>query len=690
MKNNESQNDKTDYKDAVIRIKNQLGFHLEVPSNSKETLTDNQHKLIHIHAPYGMGKSLLLKDIKAQIDGGIKKSPIKRLEIFNTFIHNEEDFDNILSSNSEKDIDKIKTKKMHIFFWRKLSIILFNLLIALSIGMIPVYSLNIDSCVKAIPGFIATVALFPLLIWFWLKYSIRIKNNRVIVIENLDRHEWNLVTYILQNAHRTSRKYNIKFIFAYSMENLLERYSEKYGKVTNLYLLLDKYIEFEINLLKYSDSVKPVIIKEITKELDFGDVIEHSYISNYRLLKRTVDKIKTNELVIKGFQLDKKLLFYLEYLAISDWAAYEWIKKNTLYITQKPNGWGRHKWFLTDENKINEIEWRYYEKESKRDLPPIEVRKSLNISIYICNFINNNIDNDKASFYFIDNEAFVIAQEYKKITKGNSYEKNLEALSKNRRIPNYISFNYFKKHLEFLSSKTKCSFLGYLENFDNLSKKIEYILSIKTKELNVVELIYLWDYTLSNVLTLFPIETSYKYEASNYLRFSFFLKDIENFKQLKLMESSYVSDTVEKLFKEIKEYIIEIPNEIIQISKNTKFKYLYDEYAKGEHIPWEIYEVMIMSIDVSLNSDYNKVVELLGEQYEEEKILDETLFILLFHSEIDQIKDSKYLKNIFVLTRNEPYMKKKILINDLMIRPNFSRDIEKLSIFKDKYRELWK
>lgn len=267
----------TEYIDAKKEIENQINNYFKcVDKKTKKQKKGQDNRriswpIIHIHADYGTGKSILVNDLKFKdsiepivIDEKIASKQEAKLIFSNSF--SKKYSDNISALVDKQNVINKSLKWIYYFL---------TFVSTIAIGMIPVY---MDTEIKNIHIDMIPLYLSLLLIFFsypWIKHQCFIANKRgkkyVLIIENIDRCEWDVIDSLLHNAYTSSKCKNdiCGVIFTYDMNNLSDRYKEyqNWDINVNLYSKLDKYITHEIILEKYEDQVKPIIFNKIIEDV---------------------------------------------------------------------------------------------------------------------------------------------------------------------------------------------------------------------------------------------------------------------------------------------------------------------------------------------------------------------------------------------------------------------------------------
>lgn len=596
---------KKEIETSYIELKNEL-----IKTLSEKQDEDN--KLIHLHGEFGTGKSVLMQSVIREIKN---KNDVVLID---EYLYSNDDIEAALNKIKrrrakiiplQQEIDYLSNKKKIISF--------FMWIIGATIALLGTYlTIKYSDASKNIAG-LYWICIIPMIIFassifivpdfrkvilkqVLFKAWIR-KKNRIYIFENIDRNEWDQIIFLFKEV---SRKVNGKVIFTYSMENLAERYKEKYGAKDNLYLSLEKFINKEFILSDYSKAISTKIVRDIFAYYGLDDIvkIDSNVIKNFRLVDRVAKYLSDRQKIIKTYELDQELVFYLYYLKISDNIGYKYVEHNFTRFSARNN----HS-YLTE----NDLGWwkSNYSNNEKMEEKPVDVLSSeVLIRKIITLFYNKG---QKASLHFIstaDQKIFEKIETAKETLSSDEYITTLDDIGCER-----FFFNIELARLwDLLSINVKMKFINRIfETINSLDEAFAIIRKIDLHSLTIFELrrlgIQYFDFISSK--TIFNELNSY--EQWPLFHFASIVKHLNNV-DLKIIKQQR-DDEVVSNWKNISEKSINKMTEIIGVfnKKMKEWKFSVSGLPTDEINSWDAIEIMILKREVKIDDldDLNKWIK---------------------------------------------------------------------------------
>lgn len=579
-----------------------------------------EKNLIHVHAPFGMGKSTLIDDAISHLKSDGESNLILD-DKYDEFFYSKEEVDSLLSKSNklsiiEKlDLEKWKIKTMKII-WS-----VWGFILTLMLAMIPVFQdKDISLWWKLVPTWVSIVLILSTSIYIFvdrksikmLKDDNSLNEPNLYIIENVDRNEWDIVIYLFKKCYDASKKSGKKFIFTYSMANLLDRYKEKYnGQVHNLYTLLDKFIELEVNLEKYESTVYPSIIKEIVGTSNIN--VDPKYIKNFRLLKKAVDFINDSKDVIDFYGLDSTLSFYIYYLSISDNVAYEWLKDNMGKLDNERDG-EKYRWWDTFgysmATSMRERD-RNGPKPTIEDIPA-ELMYSIGILkkiIDIYKMGDDSVSNNLVLHFIEDDSAHTAAEGIAERAKSD-VDTYANWIYTNLKLSENIKVLKLKEIYDELSDKMKANVFskvfGDVENAEKLSSEL---IKIKTEHLTALEKLRLLmnvDETFGKFTLTFDVR---KVSVNDFIFITRYQKSIEKLENL-LSDERQLNYYADQISKPILEYVKWARATILLLKKDLRAINGIEDIKKMYFNTWNIFELLIICRSKIQLKDMNVILDL--------------------------------------------------------------------------------
>lgn len=327
----EKQRIKTEYKTAKKKVEKFI-------ENNKDGA------VLLVSGDFGIGKSTLIEDLE------LHKKSCKEIKIMdvdwdiNGSIENLERINATEVTRNEKikktksdDVEKVIKRQKNIKITKK--ILFFIAPIVTSI-----LALNDKEDLKFfwIPmGISLFIFLVLIIILSVLLYKNKIKKKtqmkKIIVIENLDRMEWESIRNVLSKIHHLSRIRKKVFLVTYSTNNISSKFRLKYGESAigiMPTLEIEKYIDKEININNYAkdkcNKISEKIIENQMKDKEdfkknhpsaYEKIIEFcqkTEMVNFRAYKNAVIELSENITSINKININPAVIFGLLVLKYFD------------------------------------------------------------------------------------------------------------------------------------------------------------------------------------------------------------------------------------------------------------------------------------------------------------------------------------------------------------------------------------
>lgn len=366
-----SENKQSSYKIAKALLKDLI------KKNVKKGLKKNIKKTkLAVYGDFGSGKTTLIKNIQNELKDPIQDNPENNAEQMDQLNNEERDTDyrikveivdeifadkdhakNIMYKNNNLiNVEKIQNLRSISKILLSLASILITILIGFSSSLLSsdmrklLINGNKNLFLFLYWGFFVLIAIL-LIIGSILYFSsiIRIKNSElkkadVIVIENIDRLDWETILWITSYFDHT--KYHQVIIYTFNPNNILNIYNA-HNQTNNKNVLpfIEKMFKKWIDLKSYEYELESDIeIKENIIE-KFNIRLEELPIMNLRLIDncmKSANKFIENKELVDNFDLNRKLLFLIRFLKEYDNNLFYYIKKNISilfnnYDYNKPN-----------------------------------------------------------------------------------------------------------------------------------------------------------------------------------------------------------------------------------------------------------------------------------------------------------------------------------------------------------------
>lgn len=571
------------------------------PKNSKQIKTDykqaksliekDSNKLIHIHSPFGTGKSVLAQNLNFNSQGVSKDSVI----IYDRFLSTADEIDAAFISKNSNDIDNT-LKKIHQLRGRKnLLSTLFQTLVTLSTIFAPIAASVIQNIwTQLIPVYLLLL-LMPLIFnILCISQELNNREKRVLIFENIDRCQWDIILDLFNQSYMHKRSsYIHKIIFTYDMNNLLERYEEKYFRKTNLYSFLDKFVELEIDLGKYSESVKRVIVAKMVKSYcdKLRLEIDHNLVQNYRILERALKFINKNSKPIKELMIDPSIAFWTYYISISDKPAYEYLINSQLYINEE-TGYRVKKWY--ERSNID-----LFKAAGNKEVEFDECPDLGNSSIKIIENIMLKLDTPEIKGksitiddYVFDDNFDLIYSTFKNVSKSNEIKDISTA-----KIPRYL-IRKLLNDIDKFSAADMISNFGVLSDYLGYDKTFEVFIKTSTSydEIDIFTLLSYFQKIMNNFSQELPISYLGDIKPHDYQYYIYFLEflfsdNIDMFFKHKFSNSNNIdvifNDRHKTFIGAVFSLMIAIKNKI----ENLKIK---DLKIPKDYRNWHLYEIVTL------------------------------------------------------------------------------------------------
>lgn len=624
-------------------------------SDIKEQLKDSKAKIIHLIGEYGSGKTTILEEA----------FPVgnKKILHFDTFIDADEEINSITKfrKGAEKKnleeltrvTNRVKLEKI----MQKISLAILTSLVAYfpSIGVFELDKRSHDAIYYLLIFLPISFLVFSFLMTTIFYFINKNKKDQTIIIENIDRLDWNITVNLLKFIYERRSNFN-KVILSYSIVNIRERYREKFCfHPVRIEENLEKFCDLQIKIIDHESIVKPKIIKKMLDESKISDFVIWAndykvnhfanvlapHISNLRIFKEAIDFVVANKDTIINFKLSPIIVLLLKYLSKYDDNLYGYFIKNkslisgifkgritsTIYSGQRVEG---HEWF---ERSIT------YNKETVAPTPDdfknMQPFVDFVISHYYDYQITRGFNAGLSSFanHFIDESiksiSTILNVEYKKYLD-NEINLNVffENIRSNETIYRHAIFQEILKDIllykgeNLIRNNWHANFMIAL-----LSDDFRYISKLDMASILLRNKVEVSNLEFRDALNLMATvinsftEMFLKTDERNYYIYE--LKVIESFlkrkgKIFKIDEDeNYICYGDKKIEKELKEYLLQIISKCaIEYFKIKNFKKMSNDIFSLEKPFFSDIQIIILSkvgcdlekLNIFLkkiNADYN-------------------------------------------------------------------------------------
>ncbi|TCG12095.1 P-loop NTPase fold protein [Mycoplasma todarodis] len=284
-------------------------FYAKMNEQLSKDIKEGNIKRILIQGEYGVGKTTFAKNLCESmgyrelefIKNNNHSDNNKEYKIVDCVLRNDDQtfMQQLIENewNGEKDVIQLEKRKRRHIKKDKLSThltFLFGSLITIILGLFTLYApitdkfrknhhwLNWNVFSLLLISLIILAMISGIILWLQTR-KIMVKKPKILIIDNIDRCEWEFIVKLLSLIETLQ---DVIVISIFDSERLRMRYNESFGgNSTNIMEEIEKSFKLQINLNDYSKTNIPLLFSEN----DFIDKRSKNYFLNF------LDVLSTNE-----------------------------------------------------------------------------------------------------------------------------------------------------------------------------------------------------------------------------------------------------------------------------------------------------------------------------------------------------------------------------------------------------------